>query len=149
LTFPLSRKSSDIEIIPLNSHLSKPSLCLRGKVGDGGKLGTGKVGDGDDLMRFSHGYGISNSAISFSPRATARLIADCPTPRSFPTGELRGRGSLGDGHEIMRFHLRLCMIRKRCRTVSRGETNKKPIAIKQISFLIDVLSKKRAYRWSW
>jgi hypothetical protein len=41
--------------------------------------------DGDDLMRFSHGYGISNSAISFSPRATARLIADCPTPKSFPT----------------------------------------------------------------
>jgi hypothetical protein len=48
-------------------------------------VGDATVGDGDDLMRFSHGYGISNSAISFSPRATARLIADCPTPKSFPT----------------------------------------------------------------
>jgi hypothetical protein len=60
-----------------------------GTVGDGtvgdGTVGDGTIGDGDDLIRFSHGYGISNSAISFSPRATARLIADCPTPKSFPT----------------------------------------------------------------
>ena len=33
-------------------------------------------------MRFFHGDSISNSVISLSPRVTARLIADCPTPRS-------------------------------------------------------------------
>ena len=41
---------------------------------------------GDDIMRlFYQGKEISNSRSSFSPRVTARLIADCPTPIRIPT----------------------------------------------------------------